>query len=225
MNARARAVVPGIALTFFWFVTAASAAAQSFDFQVTPYAAVYSPLTRFTVPVDIDGELELFIFDPNPGPALGARIGTRLKGPLSLEGSFAYGLSDARVGTLTTSSVLDGNVWTASARLLLAFGDQGGPIAFHVGGGLSYTKRGGEAYRDASTSGGTGGLFAAGANFDVSNRLSVRLDAENVFYDLGMTIRDPSIGELVIAPQFQSDLLLTFGLNVRLGPGGNGGGA
>ena len=53
---------------------------------------------------------------------------------------------------------------------------------------------------------------------DLNDRFSIRLDAEDYFYDLDATLEDPDAGNSLLLRRFQSDLVLSAGLSFAVGP-------
>ncbi len=203
---------------FVLLAWAPPAFAQDADFEFVPVLGVYSPLTTLRGIVPADSGTTTVRLTQQAGPAFGARGTFWLAGPVGLEGSFLYALSDAQVTLGSSAQTQNAHVWLASGRLVLAFGAQGGPIAFHVNGGLALIGRGGAAYDNVNSTTDLGGVIGAGASFHLNDRFSIRLDAEDYVYDLDATLEDPAAGNSLLLRRFQSDLVLSAGLSFAVGP-------
>ncbi len=205
------------ALCFIALTVPGAANAQERGLEFVPIVGLYNPLTDLRDPISSDlGPLD-FGIRQQPAFAFGARTTFWLRGPFGLEGSFLWALSDAERVVLRQRNTADAYVWNASARIMIRLSGTRDPIEFFVNGGLAWTGRGGDAYADFSDTTDFGGVVGASARFDLGGRLALRLDAENFFYDLDLTFRDPTEGPIALDSQFQSDLVLTAGLVVDFG--------
>ena len=207
-----------VIFTILGVVAASDVRAQEVGFEFVPFAGVYSPLTslRGIVAIGDSGAIP-FAVDQKPAPAIGTRGTLWLAGPLGLEMSFFYAFSNAELTVGSERTVETAYVLAGSGRLILAFGQQGGPIAFHVDGGVAFIDRGGDAYRNVRGTSSGGGVVAAGARFRINDRFYIRVDAEDYFYELNIRVSGPIFTEGPLGQQFQSDLLLTAGLAIAVG--------
>jgi opacity protein-like surface antigen len=177
-----------------------AAAAQGFS--VTPFVGYYAPLSNV---IDEDG-LEL---GSQTALTFGGRLGMQTTGPWGFEAALAYTTSGVESG----GAEVDGNLMLMSVRALRTIGSLGPSGSLHLGAGLAYVMRGGDAW-DALDDGGVegindfGGTLGLGARFSLSPMLNLRVDLEDYIYSA--KFNDSSTET---EGKLQNDLLLSVGLN------------
>ena len=200
-----RIVTTVLALTF---VVAGPATAQLPGIEISPYVGGYIPVTDLVDEQDIDltaSHKEAFAF--------GGRVGVNLPGPLGVEGSFLYALSDLESDDQGEVVDTDAAVWAASGKLIYEFGLPAAPVSFNVNGGLALIGRTGDAYENADETTDVGGVVGAGLQVGLPGLWSIRFDVEDYLYSFQA---EGEPGE-EFDSQFQNDVVISAGVVWTLG--------
>jgi hypothetical protein len=152
------------------FLAGLPSLAHAQGLELNPYGGLFVPA------VDL-AEVDLDTYKQATAVAVGGRVTFWLPASLGIEGAFNYALSDVEVttGGVTTSD--DAWVWQASARALLSFGAPG--LAFHVGGGIAWIDREG----DADETQDVGGVADVGLRIGLPVGFKIRVDVEDYIYE------------------------------------------
>ncbi|KPK80991.1 MAG: hypothetical protein AMS25_08150 [Gemmatimonas sp. SM23_52] len=171
---------------------------------LTAYGGVFVPLNDIVDDEDIGtGKHESAL-------AVGGRLTLGLPGPLGVEGTFNYALSDVGADSDTEGA----HVWSVSGRAVFEFGLPAAPLTFFVNGGIAYIGRGGDAYDEVEDKSNVGGVAGVGLKVGLPGLLAIRLDAEDYIYSA-----KPTIGGLEPADsQLQNDIVVSAGLVFSIGP-------
>jgi hypothetical protein len=187
-------------------VGASPAAAQlpGIGIDFTAYGGVFVPLNDVV-------EDEILGTDKHESAlAIGGRLTLALPGPLGVEGTFNYAMSDVEADGATESA----NVWAVSGRAVFEFGLPAAPLTFFVNGGIAYIGRGGDYYEGAEDKSNVGGVAGVGVKVGLPGLLSIRLDAEDYVYSAKPTIA----GVTPTDSQLQNDIVVSAGLVFSIGP-------
>jgi len=167
-------------------------------FEFEPYGGAYIPATDLVDETD-------FVRKHSTGLALGARATIVIPGPLAIEGNFMYAFSD--VEEPLAGAETGANVYALSGVLQFDFSLPAAPVSFHVGGGVAYVMRGGDAYDGVEDKNDIGGVAGVGMKVGLPGIFKIRVDAEGYLYKTalsGAVTQDDS--------QFQTDIVVSAGL-------------
>jgi hypothetical protein len=163
-------------------------------FEFEAYGGAYIPTSDL---VDETG----FTRKHKTGLGLGARATVVIPGPLAIEGNFMYAFSD--VEDTPADPVTGANVYAVSGLLQFAFSLPAAPVSFHVGGGVAYVMRGGDAYEGVEDKNDIGGIAGVGMKVGLPGIFKIRVDAEGYFYKAAVGGAES---------KFQTDIVLSAGL-------------
>lgn len=180
--------------------------------ELEPFVGAYVP-TQDVVDQDILGEQ--FQGSQKEGFLIGGRLTAWLAGPLGVEGSFQYALSDAEVTEGTTTFDEDAGVWMGSGRVILKL--LPGPVGIHVNGGVALIGRTGDAYDDV-TEGKTdlGGVAGVGLRVKLPGVFGIRGDLEGYAYQTELTIDTGGGSTVTTDGEWQVDVVASVGLIIGL---------
>lgn len=170
---------------------------------VTPFVGYYAPLGTLIE----DGGSE--VFSTQSAMVFGGRLGFASTGPLGFEATVAY----SGAGLESGGEEADGNVMILSGRALYRLGGLGPSGTLHAGAGLAYIMRGGDVWDDIESADvdgvdDFGGTIGLGAQFSLSQMMSIRVDVEDFIYN-GEIHNDVDETD----SKLQNDLMLSAGLN------------
>lgn len=161
-------------------------------------------------------------------PALGARIVAWWSRSLGWEaGYFSYAFSDgeavASLGATDVCTDVPGascqaSVWFVSSKLLYRFARASarGP-RLHTGGGIAVIGHQGALWGEGDAVTDLGGVLLVGGSLDLSDRFALRVDAEGYFYSFDGAAEPIAGSPAPSASKFQTDLIVTGGLVIRVG--------
>jgi hypothetical protein len=174
--------------------TPALAQVPGVGFEFEAYGGAYVPTTDL---VDETG----FTRKHKEGLGLGGRVTAVIPGPFAIEGNFMYAFSDVED---TPAGPVDGaNVYALSGLLQFAFSLPAAPVSFHVGAGVAYVMRGGDAYEGVDDKNDIGGIAGVGMKVGLPGIFKIRVDAEGYFYNAAVAGADS---------KFQTDIVVSAGL-------------
>lgn len=163
-------------------------------FEFEPYGGAFVPTADLVDETD-------FTRKHKTGLALGARATVVIPGPFAIEGNFMYALSD--VEDAPADPVDGANVYALSGLLQFAFTLPAAPVSFHVGAGVAYVMRGGDAYEGVDDKNDIGGIAGVGMKVGLPGIFKIRVDAEGYFYKAAVGGADS---------KFQPDIVVSAGL-------------
>ena len=208
--------------------TAAPARAQQESLEIVPTVGILIPtgtLTRgvVTPPGGIPVPLAI---SQETGPLVGARVTAWWSTDWGWEVRFDQAYGDAEVEGEGVGSFCDGagelecgaNVWIASSRVLRRFGlGPGAPWSLHAGLGVTVVGHTGEFWRRGEATTDLGLSAGLGVALELSQRLALRLDADDHVYRFRPEIRDdPVLGTVDSGQRLQNDVVVSVAVAIRL---------
>lgn len=200
-----RGVMFALALTM---VGVTPALAQLPGIEISPYVGAFVPLTDLVDEEDLD-----LTVSQKEALALGGRVKVKFPGPLAVEGTFMYALSDIESDDRGEVVEVDASVWAASGRLVYTFGLPAVPVSFNASGGVAIVGHDPDV-EGAESETDIGGVVGLGLKLDPPGLLGVRVDVEDYLYSFHA---EGEAGEELGDSQFQSDLVVSVGIVFELG--------
>ena len=183
--------------------------------EIEPAIGVYGGLSSFTKPAGSDP----FAFSESLSQWTAVALGGRATGWLGT--GFGVRLSvltaPSEVGPNENNDPLDrqpvpATVTTAALEALVPLKAFASKLRVFLSGGVALVDRGGDAYQGFDGTSDVGGILGIGSQYRLSDRLGLQADFQTLLYSLQLT--DPDGLEYPSA--FQTDILLTVGLVVKL---------
>lgn len=199
-----RGVMFALALTL---VGVTPALAQLPGIEISPFVGAFVPLTDL-----VDEEAINLTASQKEALVVGGRVKVKFPGPLGVEGTFMYALSDIESDDAGDVVDVDASVWALSGRLVYTFGLPAVPVSFNASGGVALVSHDPDI-EGAESETDVGGVVGLGLRLDPPGLLAVRLDVEDYLYSFQP---EGEPGE-EFESRFQSDVVVSVGLVFELG--------
>jgi hypothetical protein len=183
----------------------ATATAQKLT--LSPTIGVYIPTTELLKAAN--GQQ----FKQQIGLAVGGRLGLNFSPRFGILTSVTYVPSDLKLDLATGEQVKDNaNVLFGSARATFYVLPVTAPVWLNLNGGVSYVRRGGDAYADLSDKDDIGGVVGTTVGLHLGSLLSLYVAADDYIY--GTRIDETS---LEAEKKTQNDVHLSVGFGIPVG--------
>ena len=159
--------------------------------EFTPFIGMYFPMMDVLDERDVVAAGDRRVVKHNRAVVFGGRVGGTVTDRVLFEAVFGYASGKGEVvytdpSNVETRTEPGASVILASPRVLLTLGRAGRAVTPYFVFGATVLAHGGEVYEDLNITDGTtdvGGLIGLSGRFKVGSTLSLRLDAEDYFYN------------------------------------------
>ena len=159
--------------------------------EFTPFVGMYMPMVDVLDERDVVAAGDRRVVRHNSTLVFGGRVGGTVSERVLFEAVFAYASGKGEVvytdpSNVETRTEPGASVIFGSPRVLLTLGRAGGIVTPYFVFGATVLSHGGEVYDDLNITDGTtdvGGLIGLSGRVKVGPKLSLRVDAEDHFYN------------------------------------------